>query len=136
MTQEPNPTKETEIVPVTPETTEMKSASTKEDEIKKATEALLEAIKKLAASEMQTAGDFSREAYVKAVSRARETIEQIKLIKPEEIEKTVNQVQTDADKNWQGVLDDMRQFGDRLTKAAQTAWEILTNPPKDEPPKS
>lgn len=135
MTQEPNPTKETEIVPVTPETTEMKSAGTKEDEIKKATEALLEAIKKLAASEMQSAGDFSREAYVKAVGRARETIEQIKLIKPEEIEKTVNQVQTDADKNWQGVLDDMRQFGDRLTKAAQTAWEILSAP-KDEPPKS
>ncbi|GAB4303357.1 MAG: hypothetical protein Fur0025_44600 [Oscillatoriaceae cyanobacterium] len=135
MTQEPNPTKETEIVPVTQETTEMKSASTKEDEIKKATEALVEAIKKLTTSEMEAAGDFSREAYVKAVSRARETIEQIKLIQPEEIEKTFNQVQKDAEKNWQGVLDDMRQFGDRLTKAAQTAWDILTAP-KDEPPKS
>ena len=135
MTQEPNPTKETEIVPVTQETIEMKSASTKEDEIKKATEALVEAIKKLTTSEMEAAGDFSREAYVKAVSRARETIEQIKLIQPEEIEKTFNQVQKDAEKNWQGVLDDMRQFGDRLTKAAQTAWDILTAP-KDEPPKS
>ncbi len=135
MTQEPNPAKETEIVPVTPETPEMKSASTKEDEIKKATEALLEAIKKLTTSEMEAAGDFSREAYVKAVSRARETIEQIKLIQPEEIEKTFNQVQKDAEKNWQGVLDDMRQFGDRLTKAAQAAWEILSAP-KDEPPKS
>ncbi|WP_199249139.1 hypothetical protein [[Phormidium] sp. ETS-05] len=135
MTQEPNPTKETEIVPVTQETTEMKSASTTEDEIKKATEALLEAIKKLATSEMEAAGDFSREAYVKAVSRARETIEQIKLIQPEEIEKTFNQVQKETEKNWQGVLDDMRQFGDRLHKAAQTAWEILSAP-KDEPPKS
>lgn len=135
MTQEPNSTKEIEIVPVTQETTEMKSASTKEDDIKQATEALLEAIKKLATSEMEAAGDFSREAYVKAMSRARETIEQIKLIDPEEIEKTFNQVQKDAEKNWQGVLDDMRQFGDRLTKAAQTAWEILSAP-KDEPPKS
>lgn len=136
MSSESNIPKESAIVEVNPEAKEMTTTPETEeksaDELKEATEALMEAIKNLAKSEMEAAEDFSREAYLKAVGQARKTIEQIKLIDPDEIEKSVQQVQNEAEKNWQSVLEEMQGFGDRLTKAAQAAWEVLTAPKKDD----
>lgn len=140
MSSESNNTpQESAIVEVNPQAKEITTAQSEEksaDELKKATDALMEAIKNLAKSEMEAAGDFSREAYLKAISQARKNIEQIKLIDPEEFEKSFVQVQTEAEKNWKSVLEEMQDFGDRLTKAAQAAWEVLTAPKKeDEAPK-
>lgn len=136
MSSEPNTPKESAIVEVTPEPQEMSSTTEPKeqsaDELKQATDALIEAIKNMAKAEMQAAGDFSREAYLKAVGQARKNIEQIKLIDPEEFEKSFLQVQNEAEKNWKSVLEEMQDFGDRLTKAAQAAWEVLTAPKKDD----
>ncbi len=135
MSAESNTPKDSAIVEVVPEgreitTTEAQPKSA--DELKEATEALISAIKNLAKSEMQAAGDFSREAYLKAVIQARKNIEQIKLIDPDEFEKSFVQVQTEAEKNWKAVLKEMQDFSDRFTKAAQAAWDVLTAPKKDD----
>ncbi|PMB02979.1 hypothetical protein CI594_06660, partial [Fischerella thermalis CCMEE 5196] len=58
-------------------------------DIKQETKALIEAIKKRAQSEIHTAQDLTREAYLTAVRRARETIEETKLIDPDRLEQSV-----------------------------------------------
>lgn len=131
MSIEPKSEKDSAIVetkPANPEVVNKSDSTSETEDVKEATEALVEAIKKLANSEMQAAGDFSREAYLKAVTRARETLEKIKLIDAEQIEKSVQDIQKEADKNWQSVLGEIMEFGDRLTKAAQAAWDVLTAP--------
>jgi Zn-dependent M32 family carboxypeptidase len=136
MSNESNTPKDSAIVEVVPEGQKIATTSEAEpksaDELKEATEALISAIKNLAKSEMEAAGDFSREAYLKAVGQARKNIEQIKLIDPDEFEKSFVQVQTEAEKNWKTVLKEMQDFGDRFTKAAQAAWDVLTAPKKDD----
>lgn len=136
MSTESNTPKDSAIVEVVPEGQEMTTTTEAQpksaDELKEATEALISAIKNLAKSEMEAAGDFSREAYLKAVGQARKNIEQIKLIDPDEFEKSFVQVQTEAEKNWKAVLKEMQDFSDRFTKAAQAAWDVLTAPKKDD----
>ena len=66
------------------------------------------------------------------MGQARKNIEQIKPIDPEEFEKSFHQVQNEAEKNWKSVLEEIQDFGDRLTKAAQVAWEVLTAPKNDD----
>ncbi|MCU0570570.1 MAG: hypothetical protein MUF49_28845 [Oculatellaceae cyanobacterium Prado106] len=100
-------------------------------EVQSETEALLEAIKKRAFSEAQTAGEFTREAYLKAVRQAREAVEQNQLFDPERIEKSVEELQQEAERNWQRVVDEVTGLGDRLTEAAKAAWDKLM--PSDKP---
>lgn len=130
MTSEPTVPKESAIVEVSPETNalvETQMAGEK-DEIKQETKELIEAVKRLAQSEMQSAGEFTRDAYIKAVRQARETIERIKLIDSERFEKSFQMLETETDKNWQSVVKEMADFGDRLVAAAKAAWEVLTTP--------
>jgi uncharacterized protein YnzC (UPF0291/DUF896 family) len=133
MSEESKTPKEGAIVEVVPETEKMSTTTEPQsgDELKEATEALIEAIKNLAKAEMEAANDFSREAYLKAVSQARKNIEQIKLIDPDEFEKSFVQVQTEAEKNWNSMLEEMQGFGDRFIKGVQAAWEVW-NAPKQE----
>jgi len=123
------------IVTVSPETdaliqTEMPEAS---DQIRQETAALIEAIKKRAQSEMQTAGDFTRDAYLTAVRQAREAIEQNQLIDPERIEQSIALLQQEAEKNWNSVVSDMESLGTRLADAARAAWDALMHPPSQNP---
>jgi hypothetical protein len=97
-------------------------------EVRHETEALFDAIKKRAQSEAQSAGDFTREAYLKAVRQAREAVEQNQLFEPERIERSVEQLQQEAEKNWQVVVDEVTGLGDRLSEAAKAAWEKLMQP--------
>lgn len=95
-------------------------------DIKQETKALVEAIKKRAQSEIQAAQDLTRDAYLAAVRRARETIEETKLIDPERLEQSVQLIQQEAQKNWQVVADEIQHLGDRLIEAAKAAWTALT----------
>jgi uncharacterized radical SAM superfamily Fe-S cluster-containing enzyme len=97
-------------------------------DIKKETKALVEAIKKRAQSEIQTAQDLTRESYLTAVRQARESIEKTQLIDPDRIEQSVQLVQQEAQKNWQSVTDEIHSLGDRLSGAAKAAWSALTQP--------
>ncbi|PMB17486.1 hypothetical protein [Fischerella thermalis] len=97
-------------------------------DIKQETKALIEAIKKRAQSEIHTAQDLTREAYLASVRRAREVIEETKLIDPDRLEQSVQLIQQEAQKNWQSITDEIQRLGDRLTEAAKAAWNVLTQP--------
>ncbi|WP_199321214.1 hypothetical protein [Microcoleus sp. FACHB-831] len=98
------------------------------DALKGETKALIDAIKKRAQSEAQTAGDLTRDAYLNAVRQARENIEQNKLVDPERIAYSIKLIQYEAEKNWESVLKEVATLGDRLADAAKAAWDAFTAP--------
>lgn len=120
-------TKETTIVPVSPETNALveQEMAGESDQLKAETKALVEAIKKRAQSEIENAQTLTQDAYLNAVRSAREAIEQNKLLDPKRIEHSVEMIQRDARENWQKTIDEIAALGDRLQEAAQVAWDIL-----------
>ncbi len=120
-------TKETTIVPVSPETNALveKEMAGQDDQIKQETKALVEAIKKRAQSEIENAQSITQDAYLNAVRSAREAIEHNKLLDPERIEHSVEIIQKEAQENWQKIADEIADLGNRLQEAAQVAWDIL-----------
>ena len=114
-----------EISPQTNDLVEIEMAD-ETDEVKNETKALIEAIKRRAQSEIQSAGSLSREAYLKAVRQARETVEQNQLIDRERIEKSVQIIQKQAEKSWSVILEEIESLGSRLTEIAKSAWEAIT----------
>ncbi len=133
MTNEPNDI-QIEIIPqgsaITPQTNalvESEMAGESED-VKSETKALIDAIKKRAQVEAQSAGILTREAYLNAVKRARTTIEENKLIERDRIEHSFEMVQREAEKNFSSALKEVSEIGDRLTDAAKAAWDVMTAP--------
>lgn len=98
------------------------------DDLKNETKALIDALKKRAQAEAQSAGTLTREAYLSAVRRARETIESNQLIERDRIEYSLYLIQKEAERNWQSVLKEVADLGDRLADAAKAAWEAFTAP--------
>ncbi|NBO31296.1 MAG: hypothetical protein EBV05_06760 [Cyanobacteria bacterium WB6_1B_304] len=97
------------------------------DEVKRETKALIEAIKKRAQSEVQGAGDFTRDAYLNAVKQARDAIEHNKIFDPEHLERSLDLIQKEAEKNLQAIIKETNELGDRLNEAAKAAWTVLTS---------
>lgn len=120
-------TKETTIVPVSPETNALveQEMAGESDQLKAETKALVEAIKKRAQSEIENAQTLTQDAYLKAVRSAREAISSNQLLDPKRVEHSVEMIQKDAQENWQKTVDEIAALGDRLQEAAQVAWDIL-----------
>ena len=120
-------TKETDIVPISPETNALveKEMAGESDRAIAETKALVEAIRKRAQSEIENAQTLTQDAYLNAVRSAREAVEQNELLNPKRIEHSVEMIQRDAQENWQKTVDEITALGDRLQEAAQTAWDIL-----------
>lgn len=127
---ETHTSKESAIIPVSPETDALveRDMPDAEESLKLETKALVEAIKKRAQTEIQAAQDLSRETYLTAVRQAKEAVEQTQLINPEQIEHSAELLIQDAQKNWDAVVNEISTLGDRLAEAAQLAWETLTQP--------
>ena len=89
------------------------------------TEALVNALRTRALAEANAAGTFAYDTYMNAVRQARTAIEQEKLVKPNEMEAAIAQLQVEAEKNWQTLVNDVTTFGDRLAKAAEAALETF-----------
>jgi len=87
---------------------------------------VVDAIKTRAQSQVQGAGEVSREAYLKAVRQAREAVEQNKFIERDRIEQAVDQIQKEAEKNWHVVVGEIESIGSRLTEASKSAFQALT----------
>ncbi|AFZ30892.1 hypothetical protein Glo7428_2381 [Gloeocapsa sp. PCC 7428] len=137
MTTEPNNTDtsvEVQIIPqttqISPQTNDLVEAEMagESDDLKNETKALIDALKKRAQAEAQSAGTLTREAYLNAVRRARETIEGNQLIERDRIEYSFSLIQKEAEKNWNSVVKEVAELGDRLADAAKAAWEVLTAP--------
>ncbi len=148
MTNQPNIPKEQALVPedqtpqnVAPDITqETRDLVTKEmpeatAEIQNETMALFETIRLKAQSEMrkaqqeaERAGESTREAYLDSVRNAREEIERLNLFDPERIEYTIKLMQMDAENNWENMVKQASELGERLNDAALAAWTALTTP--------
>jgi anthranilate/para-aminobenzoate synthase component I len=105
------------------------------DEVKQETKALIDALKLRAQTEVhsaedlaKSASDYTRETYLKLVRQARESVEQGKIFDLERIEQSAQQLQQEAEKNWQTLVHEVNGFSDRLSEAAKLAWEKLTEP--------
>ncbi|MBD2211969.1 FHA domain-containing protein [Nostoc linckia FACHB-104] len=93
------------------------------------TQALLAAINKRIFTDIKATGNWTRDTYIKAVRKARESIENHKFIDPEELEK-------EADKYWRSLSQGTVIIGSRLgaaaaqgvsrvsSVAAKGAWEL------------
>ncbi|MBD2569405.1 hypothetical protein [Anabaena lutea] len=109
------------------------------DEVKQETTALLEAIKKRAQAEAESAGTLTRETYLNAVRQAREVIERDKLIerasealRRNRLEYSWARIQEELERNWYLLSKDIADFSDRCQNAAKAAWEAFNAPrPQD-----
>lgn len=76
--------------------------------------------------------ELSREKYLEAVRKARESVEENKLIEKEQVEQTVQDLQQQTDKNWQSFVSEIESLGTQLTDAAKKAWnDLMASVPKD-----
>lgn len=137
---EPTPTTPAVIVEITPQTDALveKEMAGESDDLKRETKALIDAIKKRAQAEAgaatetaQSVGTMTRDAYLDAVRKARETLEEKQLLlERDRIEYSMKLIQMEAEKNWESILNEVKEWGDRLSEAAKAAWEKLTEPRK------
>lgn len=86
---------------------------------------LVDAMKTRAQSEIQSAGDVTRDNYLKAVRQAREAIEQDRAIEKDRIEQAVQEIQKQAEKNWHTIVSEIESIGVKLADAAKNAWNAL-----------
>lgn len=148
MNSESNIPKESSLVEVreiTPETEALvnDNMSDQPENIRRETMELIDAIKKRAQSELQSAGNLTRDSYVNAVQQASETYlntvrqartaiqQEQPLIEKDRIEYSLTLMQMEAEKNWESIVKEVSTLGDRLTEAAKAAWEVLTAPRDD-----
>lgn len=137
MTSEPNNVESSVRIEIIPQTSQISSQTSdmvehemagESDDVKGETKALIDALKKRAQIEAQSAGTLTREAYLNAVRKARETLEQNQLIERERIEYSFELIQKEAEKNWQSIVKEVAEIGDRLADAGKAAWDTLTAP--------
>jgi hypothetical protein len=98
------------------------------DEVKRETKALIEALKRRAQAEADSAGTLTRETYLKVVRQARELIEGRKVIERDRLENSWAVIQDEAERNWHLLMKDLVDFSFRVQKAAIAAWETFNNP--------
>lgn len=91
-----------------------------------------EAIRNKAIEMTKEWGELSREKYLESVRKARESVEQNKLIEKERVEQTVQDLQQQTDKNWQVFVSEIESLGTQLTDGAKKAWnDLIASIPKD-----
>lgn len=130
-------TNETSASDVSPETKAMveDQLTQESDEIKYHVTALIEAIKKQTQSQIETTGDVTREVYVSAMRQAQETLKKTGFVLDDQwnsIENSVSGVENMASKNWDVMMKDFQKWGDRMDRAFNAAWEILTEDNDDD----
>ncbi|MGI8503488.1 MAG: hypothetical protein ACR2LR_20490 [Hassallia sp.] len=118
------------IVEVSPQTNEMveREMAGETDDLKHETKELIEALKRRAQAEAESAGTLTRETYLNAIRRAREAVEGERVIERDRIERSWATIQEEADKNWQTLWKEVSQLGDRFEDAAKAAWDAFNAP--------
>ncbi len=118
------------IVEVSPQTNEMveREMVGETDDLKHETKELIEALKRRAQAEAESAGTLTRETYLNAIRRAREAVEGERVIERDRIERSWATIQEEADKNWQMLWKEVSTLGDRFQDAAKAAWDAFNAP--------
>lgn len=124
----PNETPATDVSPETKAIVDEKLPQ-ESDEIKQHLMALIDAIKRQTQTQMEAAGDVTRDVYVNTMRQAQETLKQSGLVLDDQwnsIESSVSGIESLASKNFDVVFKDFQKWGDRMDRAFNAAWEILT----------
>ena len=90
---------------------------------------LVEAIKRQAQQEMEAAEEISRDVYVAALEKAQLTLNQAQGFFQEQektLEGNINQVKDNATQHWETLVADIQSMGNRVDRAIEAAWTILT----------
>lgn len=96
--------------------------------VKQETEALIDAIKKRAQIEAESASTLTRETYLDAVRKAREAIEGEALIERDRLEKAWKVILEEADRNWYLLNREISDLRIRFEDAFKAAWDAFTAP--------
>jgi hypothetical protein len=98
------------------------------DELKRETKGLIEALRRRAQAEAESAGTLTRETYLKAVRKARETIEKEKIMESDRLEYFWVVFQEEAERNWHLMMKELVDFNTRLQHALKAGWEAFNAP--------
>lgn len=137
MTNSPSDPKDPKTIDVSPETKALveQKMGDEPDDIKYHMMALIEAIKNRASVQLESTGEMTKEAYVSAMQQAKETLNRTEDFFQEQknsLTQTIDDVEDTATQRWEGLLQDMKEVGNRLDRAVSAAWKILTEPDKAE----
>ena len=99
----------------------------------KETKELLKAIQTRAMAEVHAAQNLTLDAYISAVRRSKEAVENTKLVDSAKIDAAAQNLIKDAKHNWKSVLSEIESLRGRAVEAAETAWNILmqSKPPEE-----
>ena len=131
MTTETMTNQTSEIAPVSEATKALVEQKLPEqpDEIKQKMGELVELIKKQAESELEAAESITRETYVNAIANAKATLKKTETFFAEQeqtLQQKIQELNTQADREWDSFVADVKNMGDRIDKAINAAWEALT----------
>ena len=131
MTTETMTTQTSTIAPVSEATKALVEQKLPEqpDEIKQKMGELVELIKKQAESELEAAESMTREAYVKAIANAKATLKKTETFFAEQeqtLQQKIQELNTQADREWESFVADVKNMGDRVERAVNAAWKALT----------
>lgn len=124
---------DSQIVPVSDETRALvdKNMPNESDEVKQKFGELVEAIKRQATREIESAETMSKEVYVDAFEQAQKTLQTAQDFfyqQEQTLEAHVDQIRNEATQQWEKILADMQDMGSRVDRAINAAWTILTEP--------
>ncbi len=105
------------------------------DEIKQHLMALIDAIKQRAETQINSAEDITRDAYVSALRQAQDTLQKTGELFEEQrstLERSLAGIEDVATQRWETLLSDIQAMGNRLDRAVNAAWQILTEPETSE----
>jgi uncharacterized protein YpuA (DUF1002 family) len=126
---------ESALTPVSEETKALveKKMADEPDEIKQKMGELVELIKNRATAELQETEDMTREAYVKAMNQAKETLKKTEnFFKEQEqsLDQSIKDFTTEATEKWEKFVSDLKAdfkaMDNRIDRAVEAAWKILT----------
>ena len=129
---------ESAITPVSEDTKALveKKMVGESDEIKQKMCELVELIKNRAAAELQETEDMTREAYVKAMSQAKETLNKTEnFFKEQEqsLDQVIKDFTTETNEKWDKFISDLKTMDNRINRAVDAAWKILTASEEENP---
>ena len=133
MTNEITTNQESAIVPVSEETKALveQKMPNESDEIKQIMGELVELIKKQAESELEAAGEMTREAYIKVIDDAKTTLKKTEDFFAEQeksLTQKVQELSNEANQQWESFVADIKKMNNRVDKAIEAAWKTLTEP--------
>lgn len=94
-------------------------------EIQKKLGELVELIKGRASDYMKDAGEMSKEAYVQALHKAKQSLSETSDFLSEQekaLDKSIAKLEGNDKSHW----EKLKKFGDRLDKSVHAAWSVLT----------